>query len=146
MGFLSSQNGTLAPFFYTLREWHLCLALKVPFVVCCRQGVRRVSISTRERDVEQRLFRAVKRLGLACLKFSPDHKAGMPDRLILLPAGRVVWVELKTDNGRLSERQRLRHAELMRAGHEVAVIYTPEEVDRFADGLKARLAGTDSHT
>ena len=49
-----------------------------------------------EKDVEGYLTRQVERLDGRCLKFIPDIDNGMPDRLVLLPGGITVWVELKT--------------------------------------------------
>ena len=48
-----------------------------------------------ENYYEQRLTRAVKMLGGLCWKFvSPGH-SGVPDRIIILPGGAVLFVELK---------------------------------------------------
>ena len=94
-----------------------------------------MSIKIRERDVESYLVRKLGEVGLPCIKFNPDGKVGMPDRIVLLPGGRVVWVELKTDNGRLEEIQKLQHRKLENQGHAVAVIWSRDQVDRFVDGL-----------
>lgn len=91
----------------------------------------------RESSVEDHLVQALARLGLACVKFIPDNRAGMPDRLVLLPGERVLWVETKTDGGRLSELQKLRARELRRAGQRVAHVWTTVE----ADALVAQLEG-----
>lgn len=45
---------------------------------------------------------------------------GMPDWLVA-HAGRTLWLELKTDVGRLSPAQKLCHERLRRAGHQVQV-------------------------
>ena len=47
---------------------------------------------------------------------------GDPDRLFLLPNGRVWWVEFKTPKGALTPRQRIVHEALAKAGHPVTVI------------------------
>lgn len=86
----------------------------------------------RERDVEKYLVERLESVGLKCIKFLPDMLNGMPDRLVLLPGGRVVWVELKTRGGELSELQKLRGLELRRAGHEVVVVWTKEQADELA--------------
>ena len=44
-----------------------------------------------ERDIERRLVRNVEAAGGLCVKFIPDNRAGMPDRLVLLPGGVVAW-------------------------------------------------------
>ena len=49
----------------------------------------------REKFVEQKLVRAVKAMGGIAPKFTSPGMAGMPDRLILLPDGKMGFVELK---------------------------------------------------
>ena len=96
-------------------------------------------MSTRERDVEGYLTRAIEAMGLECIKFIPDQKNGMPDRLVLLPDERVVWVELKTSSGSLSEIQKLQHVRLRRLGQRVEVVWTKEEADALAQDLRTQL-------
>ena len=90
----------------------------------------------RERDVEAYLVSKLKEHNLSCLKFIPDNATGMPDRLILLPNERVVWCELKTHGGKLSEMQKYRHQQLAEAGHEVVTVWDYAQ----ADELVARLS------
>lgn len=90
-----------------------------------------MSIKVRERDVESYLVDELKKRGLACVKFIPDSKIGMPDRLIILPDERVLWVELKTDNGRLEEIQKLQHKRLRDLGHKVSVVWSRDDVDEL---------------
>lgn len=52
----------------------------------------------RERDVDRALTRELKKLGLTSIKLTSLGRygtGGWPDRLILLPRGRAVFVELK---------------------------------------------------
>ena len=88
-----------------------------------------MSVKIRERDVESYLVKRMEEAHLSCVKFVPDNKIGMPDRLVLLPEGRVLWVELKTDNGRLEEIQKLQHKRLRDLGHEVKVVWSKADVD-----------------
>lgn len=50
---------------------------------------------TLEKDIEQKLVKKVKAVGGLCLKWVCPGWAGVPDRIVLLPGGRVVFVELK---------------------------------------------------
>lgn len=100
----------------------------------------------REREVEGYLIKRLKRQGLACIKFIPDQVNGMPDRLVLLPGSRVLWVELKTKGGALSEIQKLRHRELSDRGHDVVVVWNKEQVDELVQSLASTSAGTTSAT
>jgi hypothetical protein len=48
-----------------------------------------------ERQIEQQLKKAVSRIGGLCLKFTSPGCAGVPDRVVLLPGGRLIFVEIK---------------------------------------------------
>lgn len=50
-----------------------------------------------ESTIERKLKREVERLDsrVMCLKLESPGTSGMPDRMILLPGGRVIFVELK---------------------------------------------------
>ena len=52
-----------------------------------------------ERDIERALVGMVKRNGGLCLKWVCPGWVGVPDRMILLPGGRLIFVELKRPKG-----------------------------------------------
>lgn len=52
-----------------------------------------------ERDIERKLLRLVEKYGGRCLKWVCPGWRGVPDRIILLPGGRIHFVELKRPNG-----------------------------------------------
>lgn len=91
--------------------------------------------SMRERTVEQHLRSGIEGLGLKCIKYSGGDD-GMPDRMILLPESRVLWVELKTKGGRLSPVQLYQHRRLAGLGHEVKVVWTCEQADELIAQIK----------
>ena len=95
-----------------------------------------VVIIVRESSVERHLVSALKKRGYLCLKFDPTNRIGMPDRLVLLPNGRCVWAELKTDNGKLSEIQKFRHDELRKLGQRVFVVWDTAQADRLAGEIE----------
>lgn len=49
----------------------------------------------REKEVEQKFVKAVKLAGGFCIKFTSPGFNGVPDRLVLLPKGRMAFIELK---------------------------------------------------
>jgi len=99
-----------------------------------REGA--IFISTiRERDVERHLCALASARGWGCVKFIPDCDPGMPDRLLLLPDARCVWVELKTKGGRLSDIQRYTHKRLRERGQDVRVVWTKEQAEELVDSL-----------
>ena len=94
-----------------------------------------MSIKVRERDVESYLMDKLKDAGILCVKFIPDGKVGMPDRLVLLSDGKVIWVELKTKGGHLEEIQKLQHKRLEGIGHRVEVVWDRDGVDRLVQEI-----------
>lgn len=93
-------------------------------------------MAVREFEVERHLVRRVTDAGGRCEKFIPDVRAGMPDRIVLMPGGVLVWVELKKPKGgRLSSLQEYKHKVLRDLGQRVEVVWTKEEADRLIDQL-----------
>ena len=84
-----------------------------------------------ERDIERYLVRrAIEHGGKAYKWVSPGH-VGVADRIVLLPGGKVWFVELKSSTGRLSPLQKLFAAEMRRMGMNYIVIRSKEEVDAW---------------
>lgn len=52
-----------------------------------------------EKDIETKLRQMVERHGGKCLKWVCPGWVGVPDRIVLLPGGRVLFVETKRPNG-----------------------------------------------
>lgn len=85
-----------------------------------------------ERDIERALVGTVKRHGGLCLKWVCPGWAGVPDRIVLLPGGRIVFVELKRpEGGRLSELQKWWAKKLIDLGFNYWQIYDREDLARF---------------
>lgn len=92
----------------------------------------------RESLVEARLVRAVRLLGGMALKLAPTTK-GIPDRLVLLPGGRMYLVELKDGNEPVSPAQRHLHYLMGRLGTEVIVLRGAEEVRAWIKKIYAEM-------
>ena len=58
-----------------------------------------------EKEIEKKLREPVKALGGLCLKLVCPGFTGVPDRLILLPGGHIVFVETKAPGKRERPRQ-----------------------------------------
>jgi hypothetical protein len=52
-----------------------------------------------EKDIEQKLRQTVEKLGGRCLKWTCPGWSGVPDRIVLLPGGRIHFVETKRPKG-----------------------------------------------
>lgn len=97
-------------------------------------------IMGKEKNLENKLVRECKRIGVQCEKYPPIFWAGVPDRLLILPNGGVIWVEMKAPNGVLSPVQRKVHARLRALQHRVETLYTSEQVARFMLSLARELS------
>ena len=87
----------------------------------------------RESQIEARLSREVKHAGGLCLKWVSPGCTGVMDRIVLLPGGRVIFVELKQPGGRLSERQKWMRDVLSGLGMDVRCLWNKEQVDEFLE-------------
>jgi hypothetical protein len=76
----------------------------------------------REKTLERKLVQAVKTMGGICPKFVSPGFDGMPDRLVLLPMGRIAFVEVKAMGSKPRPLQEARHGMLRRLGFEVYVL------------------------
>ena len=85
-----------------------------------------------EKEIEARLRDRIKQRGGLCLKWVCPGWAGVPDRLALLPGGRVYFIETKRPKGgRLSRRQIWWRDTLHRLGMNYCVIWTHEDLETF---------------
>lgn len=87
----------------------------------------------RESVIEARLRDGVKAMGGICWKFVSPGTTGVPDRLIILPGGKMIFVELKADTGRTSDIQKHRIAELRNLGTDVRVLKGLAQVKAFLE-------------
>lgn len=82
-----------------------------------------------EARIERYLVDRVEALGGLCEKVAPI-RAGVPDRLVVI-AGRVHLVELKTSRGRIRPIQKHWHALALKAGYSVRILRSKNQVDEF---------------
>ena len=115
---------------------YVALILLLRLLRCYNRGRRMKNV--RENEVEAYLRRQVEKLGGLCLKIPADYMRGVPDRIVLLPHGVLVWVETKRPSGgRVSGSQLVVHEMLRRLGQQVVIVWSKED----ADELLHRLAG-----
>lgn len=88
----------------------------------------------RENRVEATLRDEIKRMGGWALKLLPSV-SGLPDRIVLLPWGRLYFVELKSPTGTVKPHQTVIHNRLRRLGFEVYVLSTPDAVKEWVAQL-----------
>ena len=75
-----------------------------------------------EKDMERKLVQSVMATGGICPKFISPGCSGMPDRIVLLPDGKMAFVEVKAHGMRPRPLQLRRHAALRRLGFRVYVL------------------------
>lgn len=85
-----------------------------------------------EAQLEKMLHDGVRHLGGMSMKLAPTT-AGMPDRLVLWPGGRIDLVELKTDKGSVRRIQEIQH-------HRIAKLGTYVQLVRGESGIRSYLA------
>lgn len=90
-----------------------------------------------EKTIEKKLREAVKKTGGIALKFVSPSYAGMPDRLILFPDGKVAFAELKALGKKPRVLQEARHRLLRSLGFRVYVIDSVEQIGGMIDELHA---------
>ena len=89
----------------------------------------------RERDIEARLRDGVKKLGGIAYKFVSPGNAGVPDRLVLLPGGKVAFVELKAPGGKSTALQTAQQKRIAGLGFLVKVVSDYQQVDDLLGGF-----------
>lgn len=90
----------------------------------------------REKTIEQHLVRAVKAAGGLCLKFVSPGFDGVPDRLVLLPGGRVCFVEVKAPGKELRPLQARRKQQLETLGFQVFVLDGLEQIGGILNAIQ----------
>ena len=90
----------------------------------------------REKTIEQKLVNTVKSYGGIAPKFVSPGFGGMPDRLVLLPEGKIGFVEVKAPGKEPRPLQVARHELLRRLGFKVFVLDNPEQIGGILDAIR----------
>lgn len=91
-------------------------------------------MGVRENKVEAYLRKQVQQLGGDTRKWVSPGRDGVPDQVCILN-GRVIFVEVKTIDGRLSEPQKREHARLRELGAIVTTVYGQQGVDALINDI-----------
>lgn len=86
-----------------------------------------------EKSIEQYLVKQVRKMGGICLKYFNLGDTGYPDRICLLPEGKVLFVELKSKGEKPRKIQMVRMNELKSMGFEVHICDSKELVDTIIE-------------
>ena len=91
----------------------------------------------REKVIEQKFREAVRNAGGMAVKFTSPGLDGMPDRLALLPGGRMAFVEVKAPGKKPRLLQEARHRMLRRLGFKVYVLDDEGQIGGIVDEIRA---------
>ena len=89
-----------------------------------------------ERQVEQALVREVRKHGGIAPKFTSPGTAGMPDRIVILPEGRICFVELKRPGQKSRPIQTRQMDRLTQLGCMVRTIDHPNQIQELIDEIR----------
>lgn len=85
-----------------------------------------------EKEIEEKLRKAVEAAGGLCLKWVCPGWAGVPDRIVLLPGGRLVFVETKRPKGGvLSKLQKWWAKKLIDLGFKYEQVWDHKDLTLF---------------
>ena len=70
------------------------------------------------------------------MKFTSPGWAGVPDRIVLLPGGRMAFVELKRPGQKMRPLQMRRKKQLEHLGFKVLCIDDPEQIGGAIDEIR----------
>lgn len=95
-----------------------------------------------ESFLERKFVEAVKKTGSTALKFTSPGMAGIPDRIVLIPGGKVIFVELKREGQKLRPLQLKRKKDLEALGFQVEVVDSINRIEEVCHGIRtAQLSG-----
>lgn len=95
--------------------------------------------SLREKEIEKRLVEAVRKAGGLAPKFTSPGWDGVPDRIVLLPSGRIGFVELKSPGKVMRPLQVRRKKQLEQLGFKVFCVDGTEQIGGVIDEIKNQL-------
>ena len=84
-----------------------------------------------EKDIESALCARVKSLGGLCEKFVSPGRRSVPDRIVTLSGGVIVFVEVKAPGKKPTDLQERDHARRKALGCRVVVIDSMESANAF---------------
>ena len=90
----------------------------------------------REKTIEHQLVMAAKAIGGIAPKLVSPGFDGMPDRLVLLPGGRIGFVEVKAPGAKPRPLQERRHEQLRELGFQVSVLDDLEQIPGIIEEIR----------
>ena len=86
-----------------------------------------------EKEIENYLVRKIKNKKGIAYKFTSPGNSGVPDRLCLLPNGKIFFVELKSPGKKARALQVNQITKITKLGQRVYVLDSKEKVDEVLE-------------
>ena len=95
----------------------------------------------RESVIEREFVKAVRKAGGTAYKLTSQTANGLPDRLVLFPPAKTVFVELKAPGKMMRPLQRKRRYQLMKLGFPVLCIDRRRQIEPFLSAVHKWIPG-----
>ena len=90
----------------------------------------------RESVIEREFVKAVRKAGGTAYKLTSQTANGLPDRLVLFPPAKTVFVELKAPGKMMRPLQRKRRYQLTKLGFPVLCIDRRRQIEPFLSAVQ----------
>lgn len=94
-------------------------------------------IAMREKEIEKKLTLEAKKRGGLAVKFVSPGFDGMPDRIVLMPEGKMAFVEVKAPGKRPRPLQMARHKLLRGLGFLVFILDDESQIGGILDAVQS---------
>ena len=88
-----------------------------------------------EKTIENYLVKRIQSLGGECEKFTSPQRRSVPDRIIMMPGGKLVFVEVKRFGKQATDMQARDHQRRRELGFIVWVVDSKSAVDTLVEEL-----------
>jgi hypothetical protein len=88
-----------------------------------------------EKVIENYLVKRIHAIGGECEKFNSMSRRSVPDRIVTMPGGKIIFVELKRFGRKPEPMQERDHQRRREMGFDVRVIDSKEKVDELVKEL-----------
>ncbi len=92
-----------------------------------------------ENQLEEKLVKKIKEMGGMALKFVSPGRAGVPDRIILMPKGKIYFVEMKSPRGEVNPIQEYIFEKFEKLGFKVHILNSENSVKKFLEKLESTI-------
>ena len=115
----------------------MCIYARIEKIGLLSILLSRKEYGMREKQIEQKLVQETRKCGGICPKFTSPGFAGMPDRMMLLPGGKIGFVEVKAPGEKPRPLQLSRHRLLRRLGFKVYVLDDESQIGGIVDEIQS---------